>query len=74
MTYFLASILFVVFWDMNRMWHPYLAFKPFNCVPCLSVWVAFILSFLPKEIVEIIMYCFGAGVVAPLINYLINKI
>lgn len=74
MTIFLASVLFVVFWDMNNLWHPYLNFKPFNCVPCFSVWVAIILFLLPEEISRYISIAFGAGVVAPLLKYLFTKI
>lgn len=70
----LATIIFVIFWDMNKMWHPYLRFKPFNCVPCLSVWVCLILSFIPKEISEYISIFFGAGIIAPIINHYINKL
>lgn len=69
MIYFLASIAFVLFWEMNHMWNPYLKFKPFNCVPCLSVWVALLLCFINKEIVEVIFYCFSAGVIAPLLKH-----
>lgn len=70
----LASIIFVIFWDMNKIWHPYLRFKPFNCVPCLSVWVCIILWLLPKEFSECVAVFFGAGVIAPILNHWINKL
>lgn len=35
--------------------------KPFDCVTCLSVWVAVLLYFLPAEISVSIATIFGAG-------------
>ena len=35
--------------------------KPFDCVTCLSAWVAIVLYFLPMEVSEFIFVMFGAG-------------
>lgn len=35
--------------------------KPFDCVQCLSVWVAVIIFFLPVEVSQIMAAAFGAG-------------
>lgn len=38
--------------------------KPFDCVVCLSVWVAVILYFLPLEVSQFLAIAFGAGFLA----------
>ena len=35
--------------------------KPFDCVTCLSVWVAVVLYFTPHQVSEFIAIIFGAG-------------
>ncbi len=40
---------------------PYKRLKPFDCVTCLSVWVACVLYFLPLEVSQFITIAFGAG-------------
>ena len=35
--------------------------KPFDCVTCLSVWLAVLLYFMPMEVSQFIMIIFGAG-------------
>ena len=35
--------------------------KPFDCVTCLSVWLAIVLFFLPQEVSIFIAIIFGAG-------------
>jgi hypothetical protein len=35
--------------------------KPFDCVTCLSVWIAICLYFLPVEISQFTCIIFGAG-------------
>ena len=35
--------------------------KPFDCVTCLSVWLAIVLFFLPQEVSIFIAVIFGAG-------------
>lgn len=70
----LGSLAFVIFWDMNNLWNPYLKFKPFNCVPCLSAWVAMILFILPNEFSELFIAVFGVGVLAPLVIYYLKQL
>jgi len=38
--------------------------KPFDCVQCLSVWVAIILYFLPLDISVFLAITFGSGFIA----------
>ena len=38
--------------------------KPLDCVTCLSVWVAFVLYFLPIQVSQFITITFGAGFIA----------
>ena len=38
--------------------------KPFDCVQCLSVWVAVVLFFSPEIISNFIAVVFGAGFIA----------
>ena len=35
--------------------------KPFDCVTCLSVWMAVVFYFLPSELVQFICIIFAAG-------------
>ena len=43
---------------------PYKRLRPFDCVTCLSVWVAVVLYFLPVEVSQFITIAFGAGFIA----------
>ena len=38
-----------------------LNFKPFNCVPCLSFWIALGLYCAPNGLTEVLFVTFGAG-------------
>ena len=40
---------------------PHQRIKPFDCVTCLSVWMAVLLYFLPVQISECLTIFFGAG-------------
>jgi len=40
---------------------PHQRIKPFDCVTCLSVWVAVVLYFLPVQFSECLTIFFGAG-------------
>lgn len=40
---------------------PHKRLKPFDCVTCLSVWVAVVLYLLPTEISTFLAIIFGAG-------------
>ena len=40
---------------------PHQRLKPFDCVTCLSVWVAITLFFLPIAVSKFLFICFGAG-------------
>lgn len=72
---FLAAISFAIFFNMTALpqsWH--MNFKPFNCVPCLSVWSAVVFYQLPIEIQQLIATLFGAGVTGAVIYRLIHKL
>ena len=43
---------------------PYKRLRPFDCVTCLSVWVAVVLYFLPIQVSQFITIAFGAGFIA----------
>ena len=71
----LASVAFVTFFQMNNM--PYglgLNFKPFNCAPCLSFWVALGLMFAPELLSTILAVSFGAGVIAAILEKILMKL
>jgi hypothetical protein len=75
MMVFLAAISFAIFFNMTALpqsWH--MNFKPFNCVPCLSVWSALTFLFIPEIVVEQIAIMFGAGVIGAVIYRLIHKL
>lgn len=48
---------------------PHQRIKPFDCVTCLSVWVAVVLYFVNPKISEFIAIIFGAG----FLGYKISK-
>lgn len=75
MIVFLAAISFAIFFNMTGLpqsWH--LNFKPFNCVPCLSVWSALVFLFIPNVMATQIAIMFGAGVIGAVIYRLIHTI
>ena len=75
MIVFIAAISFAIFFNMTALpqsWH--LNFKPFNCVPCLSVWSASVFLFLPDVMVQQIAIMFGAGMMGAVVYRLIHMI
>lgn len=71
----IAAVLFAVFFNMTNLHQSWkLNFKPFNCVPCLSVWSAVILFILPIEIAYFVTYTFGAGVIGGIIYRLLLRL
>lgn len=38
--------------------------KPFDCVQCLSVWLALVLYFAPHDIAQVLAVIFGAGFIS----------
>ena len=75
MIVFLAAISFAIFFNMTGLplsWN--LNFKPFNCVPCLSVWSCALFILFPDQAVLAIAQIFGAGVIGAVIYRLIHSI
>lgn len=71
----IAAVLFAVFFNMTNLHQSLkLNFKPFNCVPCLSVWSAVILLILPIEISYFVASTFGAGVIGGIIYRLLLRL
>lgn len=71
----IAAVLFAVFFNMTNLHQSWkLNFKPFNCVPCLSVWSALVLFIMPIEIAYFIASTFGAGVIGGIIYRLLLKL
>lgn len=70
-----AAIAFAVFVNMTNLYKSfYLNFKPFNCVPCLSVWSALVLFLMPEQMVNFIATVFVAGVLGGIIYRLLLKL
>lgn len=70
-----ASIAFAVFVNMTNLYKSfYLNFKPFNCVPCLSVWSALVLFLMPEQMVNFVATVFVAGVLGGIIYRLLLKL
>lgn len=70
-----AAIAFAVFVNMTNLHKSfYLNFKPFNCVPCLSVWSALVLFIMPDSMVEFVANIFVAGVLGGIIYRLLLKL
>ena len=44
--------------------HPQERVRPFDCVVCLSVWLAVILYFMPEEISQFLTIVFAAGFIS----------
>ena len=71
----IASIAFAVFVNMTNLYKSfYLNFKPFNCVPCLSVWSALVLFLMPENMVNFVATLFVAGVLGGIIYRLLLKL
>lgn len=70
-----AAIAFAVFVNMTNLYKSfYLNFKPFNCVPCLSVWSALVLFMMPDSMVDFVANIFVAGVLGGVIYRLLLKL
>lgn len=70
-----AAIAFAVFVNMTNLHKSfYLNFKPFNCVPCLSVWSALVLFIMPDSMVDFVANIFVAGVLGGVIYRLLLKL
>lgn len=70
-----AAIAFAVFVNMTNLHKSfYLNFKPFNCVPCLSVWSALVLFMMPDSMVDFVATIFVAGVLGGIIYRLLLKL
>lgn len=70
-----AAIAFAVFVNMTNLHKSfYLNFKPFNCVPCLSVWSALVLFMMPDGMVDFVANIFVAGVLGGVIYRLLLKL
>jgi hypothetical protein len=72
----IAAVAFSLFFAEIGSLHRSLRlnFKPFNCVPCLCVWSAVVLNFIPQHFVVDIATYFGAGVIGAIVARLINKL
>lgn len=71
----IAAIAFAVFVNMTNLHKSfYLNFKPFNCVPCLSVWSALVLFMMPDSMVDFVANIFVAGVLGGIIYRLLLKL
>ena len=70
-----AAIAFALFVNMTNLYKSfYLNFKPFNCVPCLSVWSALVLFLMPEQMVNFVATVFVAGVLGGIIYRLLLKL
>ncbi len=71
----IGAVLFAMFFNMTNLHQSWkLNFKPFNCVPCLSVWSAVVLFILPIEISYFVTSTFGAGVIGGVLYRLLLKL
>lgn len=71
----IGAIAFAVFVNMTNLHKSFkLDFKPFNCVPCLSVWSATAMYLMPENIVSFIASVFIAGVLGGVIYRLLLKL
>lgn len=72
----ISAIAFAIFFvEMHRFqdkWN--LKFRPFNCASCLAAWVSVILFFIPKLWLDVFSVMFISGVLAPVINLLMNRL
>jgi uncharacterized membrane protein len=63
-SYYFVNIAGIPHWIKNKLKYPWgKRLKPFDCVTCLSVWIALILFFTPVAIVKFIAIVFTAGFV-----------
>jgi mannose/fructose/N-acetylgalactosamine-specific phosphotransferase system component IIC len=62
--YFVNVLQFTM--AIKRVWKlpPEKRLKPFDCVQCLSVWLAIALYFLPIQISSVLLVSFGAGFIS----------
>lgn len=71
----IGAVLFAVFFNMTNLHQSWkLNFKPFNCIPCLSVWSAVVLLLLPIEVSYWVINTFGAGVIGGIIYRLLLRL
>lgn len=71
----IGAVFFAMFFNMTNLYQSWkLNFKPFNCVPCLSVWSAVILFILPIDISYFVASTFGAGVIGGILYRLLLKL
>jgi ABC-type thiamin/hydroxymethylpyrimidine transport system permease subunit len=71
----LASVFFTIYWSENFFPEILrLNFKPFTCEPCLSVWVAIGLFFMPEIYSQITLVAFGSGILVSVVQRLKRKI
>ena len=71
----IAAIAFAVFVNMTNLHKSFkLDFKPFNCVPCLSVWRVLVLFMMPDSMVDFVANIFLAGVLGGVIYRLLLKL
>lgn len=71
-----AAVLFAFYFiDMARIPKKLqIDVKPFNCMMCLSAWVAAILFFCPGWAINLVLAVFAAGVSAPLVKNFIHNL
>lgn len=63
-SYYFVNIAGIPHWIKKKLNYPWgKRLKPFDCVTCLSVWIALILFFTPVLIVKFIAVIFTAGFV-----------
>jgi hypothetical protein len=66
------SIFFTEIHRFQDKWK--LNFKPFNCSSCMSAWVSLFLFVIPDKLLDAFSIMFISGLLAPIINLLINKL
>ena len=60
--YYFVNIAGIPAWIKKKLKYPWgKRLKPFDCVTCLSVWMAVVFFFLPVLIVKFIAIIFTAG-------------
>lgn len=67
-----ASLFFNYIHNLHIKWG--VNFKPFNCSSCLASWLAIALFFAPQLVVDICSIVFITGFLAPIIEFLIDKL
>lgn len=70
----IAAISFSVYFNMTNLYLSFkLNFKPFNCVPCLSVWSSVIFYFMPFDLIYFISIIFTSGITGAYLFKLLHK-